>query len=226
MNIRPWVWCLVVFFLVAGGTMGGEPQLPSDPRDIPVKAILTSLHAKADLNGDGPVEEVVLIEALTGKADPAKATEIIVGVAGTAPEGTRGPLLWRYEIAKETGQPAHGGEVATVDLDGDGRSEMILTWDRSVTQGLVDRCGVVWAFENLGAPRRVWEGSWERDTRRHEATPPAEREKYRREIDYSATRREAGRAIVFKKAYGMIAGRPLDPPRVSEERVDVVLRRP
>lgn len=215
---------LLAFPLVIG-SLGAQPQLPLDPREIPLKAQLTSVKAKADLNGDRAAEEILLVEAMTGESDPARATEIILGVFTTAPEGGRGALLWSHRIAAESRGPAHGGEFAAVDLDGDGKSELILTWDRSTDPKVVDRAGAILVFEDLSAPRRVWEGEWEKDTRRDEATPPSLREKFRRDIDYAATRREAGRAIHFTKTYSMLAGRPLDPPRTGEERAEAPLRR-
>lgn len=201
------------------------PKLPDDPRDVPRESQLTTTEIRADLDGDGNPETLVAVNALTGESDPAHGSEVLFGVAAAASGGQRGPLYWSRRISAESGQPAHDGELSAVDLDGDGRSELILTWDRALTDLRRERVAEVYVFgRDLGHPRKAWEGWWEKDTRRDPKVPEAQREWVRREIDFGATRRAAGRGISLKSTRTIEAGRKLDPPRVEQEWIDVSLR--
>ncbi|MCU0230983.1 MAG: hypothetical protein MUC67_06340 [Acidobacteria bacterium] len=215
--------------LVVQGTalaIEGVATVPSDPRQVPLAARMNYTRSSADLDGDGKPETLVIVTAITSAKEPAKGTEVVVGVIDGRAPADKGQLLWSRQIMAATGRPAHGGDVQAVDVDGDRRNELILTWDRSLSAEKVDRWGEIWVFDDLVRPRRVWEGQWEQDTRKDPDTPVASREFMKRTIDYGATRKAAGRAVVFQKSFGMTAGRALNPPRVVEERVDVGLRAP
>ena len=204
----------------------GVATVPPDPRQVPVAARMNYTRSSADLDGDGVPETLVIVTAITREKDPAKGTEVIVGVIEGKAPADKGALLWSRHLVAVTGRPAHGGDLQALDIDGDRRNELILTWDRSLSAEKVDRWGEVWVFDDLARPRRVWEGQWELDTRKDPDTPVASREFMKRTIDYGATRKAAGRAIVFSKSIGMTAGRALSPPRSVSERVDVGLRAP
>lgn len=204
-------------------TIGTVPQ---DPRQVPVGARMNYTRSSADLDGDGRPETLVIVTAITSERDPAKGTEVIVGVIEGKVPADKGALLWTRHLAAATGRPAHGGDLQAADVDGDRRNELVLTWDRSLTAEKLDRWAEIWVFDDLSRPRKVWEGQWELDTRKDPETPVASREFVKRSIDYGATRQAAGRAIVFTKSYGMSAGRALNPPRSVAERVDVGLRTP
>ena len=204
----------------------GVVTVPPDPRQVPVAARMNYTRSSADLDGDGVAETLVIVTAITREKDPAKGTEVIVGVIAGKVPADKGALLWSRHLVAVTGRPAHGGDLQALDIDGDRRNELILTWDRSLSAEKVDRWGEVWVFDDLARPRRVWEGQWELDTRKDPETPVGSREFMKRSIDYGATRKAAGRAIVFSKSYGMTAGRALNPPRLVAERVDVGLRTP
>ncbi|UCF66694.1 MAG: hypothetical protein JSV80_13015 [Acidobacteriota bacterium] len=219
------VLVLATVMLVGLALAGKRPtSIPEDPRDVPREAQLTLTRTKTDLDGDGRPEGLVLVNALTGEHAPDRASEVIFGITAPESDGDRGDLLWVRHAMKQTGRPAHDGEMSALDLDGDGVSELILTWDRSLSAERVERWAEIYTLELVENPRKVWEGFWERDSRRDPQTPAAEREWMRREIDYAATRRAAGLGIVFLSTHGMIAGQPLDPPRLVPDRVDVALR--
>ncbi len=206
-------------------SVSGKPlTLPVDPRDVPREAQLTVTEAHADLDGDGKAEVILVVNALTGDSDPIRGSEVIFGVAEGVPAPARGRLLWSRHVVAETGKAAHDGEIAAVDLDGDGKSELILTWDQSLSADRTERWGEIYVMSDLSRPRRVWEGSWERDTRSDPETPAAQREWFRRDIDYGATRRAAGQSIVFRKIQAMQGGVRIDPARVESEWVNVALR--
>ncbi len=200
------------------------PHLPQDPRDVPREAQLTTTVVPADLDGDGNQEVLVAVNALTGESDPAKGSEVLFGIAAPSVGNVRGKLLWTRHVMAETGQPAHDGELTAVDLDGDGHSDLVLTWDRSLVAGRVERRAEIYTVHDPAHPRKVWEGEWEVDTRQDKDVAAAKREWRRREIDFGATRREAGQAIVFKKIQAVEAGAKVQPPRVESEWVKVALR--
>ena len=200
------------------------PRLPDDPRDVPREAQLNVVVAKADLNGDGTQEFLYNVNALTGESDPAKGSEVIYGVALAGVGSERGPLLWVRHVMAETGRPAHDGELAVVDFDGDGRSDLLLTWDTSLSANRVERVAEVYTFADPANPRRVWEGWWETDTRRDQDTPESARTFVRRDVDLGATRRAAGKTLVLRKTTTVENGRRLDKPRVEKESFAVSMR--
>ena len=212
---------VLVFLFPEAVFPGGVPR---DPRKVRRGTELTVTRTVTDLDGDGRREGVMLVEVLTGEKDPARATEVILGT-WDAGAGEKGELLWSRCVTADTGQPAHDGEMEILDLDGDGQQEIVLSWDRGLRPGLVDRWAEIWTVPDPRRPVRVWEGPWGRDTRLDEQTPPAKRSSFEREIDYGATRAAKGRGIVFRDTWRMIEGQALDPPRVTRERVDVLLRR-
>lgn len=212
--------------VASGVVMAGDgSRLPEDPRDVPTEAVLSQVRSEADLDGDGFKEQLWLVNALTGAREPAEATEVILGVvAGRGPEGERPDLLWSRHVSRETGRPAHHGELTALDLDGDAGAELILTWSRSLDEKVVERWAEIYAIDPPMRPRRVWEGIWRRDTTRKEGLPPDRQHRFTRQIDYGATRSAAGVAIVFEKIVHVAAGRKLDPPKRSQQRVAVQLR--
>lgn len=216
---------VLIPILAAAALAAREPKpLPADPRDVDAGAILARTEAEADLDGDREKEGLVLVEVLTGERDPARAAEVILGVIGRARGKERAPLLWSRQVARETGLPAHGGEIAAVDLDGDGGSEIVLTWDRAVVDGQRDRFGEIWACDGPGRFRKVWEGVWEQDTRRDEKRAVSERMRFETTIDYGATRAMAGRGLVLVRTYTVVAGQTLSEPKVTRDEVAARLR--
>ena len=209
---------------IAGYALARKAGLPVDPRDIPVKAQLSSTRTHADLDGDGVAETLLLVNALTGEEQPERASEVVLAIIGAAADGSRGDLSWTRHVMAGTGHPAHDGELAAIDLDGDGGSEVILSWDRSLSATRVDRWAEIYAVDDPRRPRKVWEGSWLRDTRRDPATPAAEREWFQCEIDYGATRKARGLEIVLRETYKVTGGVLLQAPRTSLRRVGVRLR--
>ncbi len=222
MRPRAVLFSSAIFLACAGGLV--LAGLPRDPRDVPRVAELTVTRTVTDLDGDGRREGVILVVALTGEKDPARATEVLLGT-WDASAGEKGELLWSRHVVAETGQPAHDGEMEILDLDGDGQQEIVLSWNRGLRPGLVDRWAEIWTVPDPRHPVKVWEGPWGRDTRLDRETPAGRKESFQREIDYGATRAAKGRALVFRDTWRMIAGKVLDPPRVTTKRVEVLLRR-
>jgi hypothetical protein len=204
---------------------GEGTVLPKDPRDVPTEAVLSQVRSRADLDGGGVKEELWLVNAVTGRRAPAEASEVIFGVVAGRGEGEeRAELLYSRHMAAATGEPAHHGELMAIDLDGDGGSEVLLTWSRSVDETVRERWAEIYAFDPPLEPRRVWEGYWLRDTTDQKGLPPEQRHHFRREIDYGATRGAAGVAIVFEKTVLVAAGQRFEPPKTTRERIAVRLR--
>ncbi|GAB4222248.1 MAG: hypothetical protein Kow0062_18770 [Acidobacteriota bacterium] len=217
--------CLLPLLPPGALAAGRRPAgLPEDPRRVPNNLRLAVTESSADLDGDRVKEGIVLVEALTGEQEPARAVEVILGIVGGPGAPDNGTLLWTRHVSRDTGQPAHSAEITAVDLDGDGGSELILTWDRALDDRTRDRFAEIWAVDGPGRLRKVWQGRWEVDTRRTDSVPVAERTRYQTRIDFGATRRLAGRGIVFERVYTVVAGETLAEPKIVREQVAVRLR--
>ncbi len=212
------------FVLASALVLAAAGSLPNDPRQVERGRQLTLTKSKADVDGDHHPETLVLVNAMTGESDPARATEVILGIAAPDQGKSSGPLLWARHVARDTAAPAHDGEVEAVDLDGDGASEVVLSWDRALSDKGVDRWCEIYSVKDPIAPRKVWEGPIERDARRDPKAKPEDRLWMRREFDYSATRKEAGKAIVFSTRRTWADAKPGTPPAVEQERFEVSLR--
>jgi hypothetical protein len=124
----------------------------------------------------------------------------------------------------KSGRPAHTGEFSVVDLDGDGGSELILTWDSSLVPEKTERMTEIWAIDGPGRLRKVWSGPWEIDTMRDPDTAEGEQKHVVRAIDYGKTRALAGGGIVFTKTIHAVAGERLAEPTVTTQSVSLRLR--
>jgi hypothetical protein len=203
---------LVLLACLSPDLRAGSP----DPLEIPHKRIVTRTALSGDVTGGPEKESVVLVEYLTGGEDDKDAIGLVLGVYEEKVGGKR-KLLWSRDYRVTAGGYVAGGSLALLDLSGDGRSEIIVQFQHRQQPGATRVLGEI-LRETGGLFEPAWSGLMRLDTAAPGTrVPPADRERFWREIDVEKTIRTRGGMIAFKKRVAVAAGAPIDPPEVIEE---------
>lgn len=210
--------CILV--LSAPASAAGDPV--DDPRGLKGGRVLGRTLMTADLDGDGDKEQVVLVNWLTGKKDVERAFDILLAVY-RSPEDP-GPPLWTRSVLATSGGPCHHGDLGLADLEGNGASEMWVTYDASPREEARERRGELYRWET-GEARLIWAGVLERDNTRDPQTPDTEKEAFKRQADLAKTLGARGKSIFFEKTVRVAAGVELPTPRVIAESAPLPPRR-
>ncbi len=183
---------------------------------IKVKDVMNSSVATARvLRGDAK-QVVAVVTYLTGKKDPANALGVRLDVYQSAGKDLI-PLFTR-DASKENGGYVGRGEVAILDLDGDGVSEIGFYYDNLKNELIQDRRLDVIVHEPAGF-RVVWSGSISYDATKAVRDVPVERrDRYLRKIDLANTRRTKGITLFMTKTMIAVAGSRLPQAQQVQER--------
>jgi hypothetical protein len=164
-----------------------------------------------------PDKQVVAVTTyFTGKQDPDGAVNVRLDVFHRREGGALVPIYTR-DFGAESGGGVGDGNLQLVDLDGNGRSDIIVSY-KSFDEPLIEqRIGEVIVHGSAGF-HTVWTGPFEYDSTRAARDVPAERrDRYRREIDIPRTLGEHGQALHFTKEVIAVAGERLPEPKVVHE---------
>lgn len=164
----------------------------------------------------GPEKQVVsVVTHFTGKRDKSDAVNVRLDVFQRRGEALI-PIFTR-DLGAENGGYVGRGDLQLVDLDSDGISEIVLSFDSHADPLIDQRLSEVLMHHPDGFAT-VWSGPVEYDATRAAREVPAERrDRYRREIDFSATLGSHGASLVFKKTVIAVAGERLPQPTVVSE---------
>lgn len=159
---------------------------------------------------------VALVTYLTGKKDEANAVDVRLEVFRR--QGDKLESLYSRDYGKENGGYVGRGDIQIVDLDGDGLSELFVTYDLAKDRLIQDRKGEVIVRD--GAFRVSWVDSVQYDATRAARDLPADRrDRFVRELDVPGTIRTKGVSLLFDKKMIAVAGERLAEPKVSKEAV-------
>jgi hypothetical protein len=206
---------------VAGAAAGG----PSPYEALGFKAadVLTGTIVNAEVLPGGKKQVVCVATYLTGKSDKEKAVNVKLGVFDT--EGDR--LVERYvrDLGRERGGLIGNADLNVFDLDHDGMSELIVSFDDFADPLVEQRPGEILAFRN-GKFEAVWSGYFEYDATRAARTVPEElRDRYVRDIDFAATLQTRGITLFMNKTMVAVAGERLAEEQVIQETFPLGERR-
>jgi hypothetical protein len=182
-----------------------------DPMSVPPKDIMISTSI--------PIREGLmasLIEYYAGGKNEKDAINILLSLYAMGDDDKARRLYTRDYVA-EAGGFVSRSSLQVLDIDGDGTSEVLLEYHHLEKPGAirVDLDVFRVSGERL---ELVWSGPIRVDTTNPSlGLPPADRDRFVREIDLAATARAANR-IVFTKTVMVAAGGTLEPPRrIAEE---------
>ena len=179
------------------------------------KDVLNSSVATARVLPGEAKQVVSVITYLTGKKDEANALGVRLDVYRT--EGDRLVPLFTRDAAKENGGYVGRGEVAILDLDGDGVSEIGFYYDNLQNTLIEDRHLDLIVYDGT-AFRVAWGGAVSYDaTKAVRDVPPDRRDRYLRKLDLANTRRTKGITLFMTKTMITVAGERLPQPKQIQE---------
>jgi hypothetical protein len=164
----------------------------------------------------GDAKQVVsVVTYLTGKKDEATALGVRLDVY--RPEGAKLVPLLSLDAGQENGGYVGRGEVALLDLDGDGVNEIGFYYDNLKNSLIQDRRLDVIVYDGT-AFRIAWTGSVSYDATKAVRDVPVERrDRYLRKLDFSNTRRTKGVTLFMTKTMISVAGERLPQPKQVQE---------
>ena len=164
----------------------------------------------------GPDKQTVaVVTYLTGKKEEASALNVRLDVYGT--QAGKLVSLFSRDVGKGNGGFVGRGEIALLDLDGDGVNEIGLYYDNLKTALVTERVLEVIVHDDSGF-RVAWSGSVEYDaTRAVREIPQDRRDRFLRKLDFQSTRRTKGLTLFMTKEVIAVAGERLPQPKKVQE---------
>ena len=164
----------------------------------------------------GEAKQVVaVVTYLTGKKDEVNALNVRLDLYRTE-AGTLIPLLTR-DAGNENGGFVGRGEVAILDLDGNGVNEIGFYYDNLKNDLIQDRRLDIIVYDGT-VFRVAWSGSASYDATKAVRDVPADRrDRYQRTLDLANTRRTKGITLFMTKTMIAVAGERLPQPKQIQE---------
>jgi hypothetical protein len=182
---------------------------------VKVKDVMNSSVATARVLPGDAKQVVAVVTYLTGKKDEADALGVRLEVYRTS--GASLLPVYSLDASKENGGYVGRGEVAILDLDGDGVSEIGLYYDNLKNDLIQDRRLDVVVYDGT-AFRVAWSGSVSYDaTKAVRDVPLDRRDRYLRKLDLSNTRRTKGITLFMTKTMIAVAGSRLPQAKQVQE---------
>ncbi len=182
---------------------------------VRVQDVMNSSVATARVLPGDAKQAVAVVTYLTGKKDEAGALGVRLAVYRT--EGRKLVPVYELDAGQENGGYVGRGEVALLDLDGDGVNEIGFYYDNLKNGVIQDRRLDVIMYDGT-AFRVAWTGSVNYDaTKAVRDVPQDRRDRYQRNLDFSNTRRTKGVTLFMTKTMISVAGERLPQPKQVQE---------
>jgi hypothetical protein len=182
---------------------------------VRAKDVLNSSVATVKVLPGGDKQVVAVVTYLTGRKDEVNALNVRLDVYRT--EGERLVPVFTRDAGKENGGFVGRGEVAVLDLDGDGVNEIGLYYDNLKNELIQDRRLEVIVYDGTSF-RVAWSGSSSYDATKAVRDVPVERrDRYNRTLDFANTRRTKGITLFMTKSMIAVAGERLPQPKQIQE---------
>jgi hypothetical protein len=194
----------------ADSTFDVYKQLGIKAKDVMNSSVTTAKVLPGDTK-----QIVAVVTYLTGKKDENDALDVILAVYRQ--EGKDLVPLYTRDAAKENGGFVGRGEMALLDLDGDGVNEIGLYYDNLKNALIQERRLELIVHDDTGF-RVGWTGAVNYDaTKAARDVPQERRDRYMRKLDFANTRRTKGVTLFMTKTMIAIAGERLPQPREVQE---------
>jgi hypothetical protein len=182
---------------------------------VRAKDVINSSVATVKVLPGGDKQVVAVVSYLTGKKDEVNALNVRLEIYRT--EGERLVPVFSRDAGKENGGYVGRGEVAVLDLDGDGVNEIGFYYDNLKNDLIQDRLLEVIVYDGTSF-RVAWSGSSSYDaTKAVRDVPPERRDRFIRKLDFANTRRTKGITLFMTKSMIAVAGERLPQPKQIQE---------
>ena len=178
------------------------------------KVISATQTTSRVLPGDDK-QVVCLVAYFSGKS--AKTATIKLRLAVLEGDDKNYTLVWEQDFSAKYGDNVGEGNLELLDLDRDGQSEIVVTFDLFSDPLIRQRFGevIVWDEDQF---KTGWSGPFEYDATKAVRDVPVERrDHFVRELDLISTLRTRGVTLFFNKTMISVAGERLVEPKVVEE---------
>jgi hypothetical protein len=182
---------------------------------IKATAVLSGTVLTARVLPGDDKQVVAVTTYFTGKKDEARGVNVRLDVY----RRDAGALVSVYtrDFGVENGGYVGRGELELVDLDSDGVSEIVVTYDSSKEKLVRERRGEV-IVRDPSAFRVAWAGAMELDATQAVRDVPVERrDSFRRKLDLASTLKTRGITLFFTKTMIAVAGEKLPQPQSVQE---------
>jgi len=178
------------------------------------KVISATQTTSRVLPGDDK-QVVCLVAYFTGKTEKTAAIKLRLAVLDRS-DGEY-TMVWEQDFSAKYGGNVGEGNLELLDLDRDGQSEIVVSFDLFSDPLIRQRFGevIVWDEDRF---KTGWSGPFEYDATKAVRDVPAERrDHFIRELDLISTMRTRGVTLFFNKTMIAVAGERLSEPKVVEE---------
>jgi hypothetical protein len=179
-------------------------------RDVMTGSVVTARVLPGDAK-----QIVAMVTHFTGKKGEADAVDVRLEVYRR--DGGALVSVYSRDYGRESGGFVGRGEIELLDLDGDGASEIVVSYDQLGSPLVQRRAGEVIVLDPSGF-RVAWSGDLEYDaTRAARDVPQDRRDRFVRTLDPTATMRTRGITLFMTKKVIAVAGERLPEPKVVRE---------
>jgi hypothetical protein len=183
------------------------------------QAVLTGTVVKARVLPSNQEQVICIATYLTGKGDKGDAVNVRLGVFDNFGEGL--VTLYTRDFGKDEEGYVANGDLLVMDIDRDGISEIIVSFD-DYSDPLIERRLAEIILHDGQKLDTAWSGLVEYDATKAARDVPVERrDRFVRDFDWSNTMRTRGATLFLKKKVIAVAGERLPEPRVVEETFDL-----
>ena len=184
------------------------------PQDVLTGTVLKSKVVPSDQD-----QIVCIATYMTGKGEKADAVNVRLGVFDSFGEGL--VVLYTRDFGREHAGYIANGDLLVMDIDRDGISEIIVSYD-DFSDPLIEQRMAEIILHDGQKLDTAWSGLVEYDATKAARDLPVERrDRYVREFDWGNTMRTRGATLFLKKRVIAVAGERLPEPRVVEETFDL-----
>jgi len=204
---------LSVFIFATGSASAGVEAYAA--MGIDKGRVISATQVTAQVLPGDEKQLVCLVAYMSGKREKTAAVKLRLAVIEARDDGYES--VWEQDFsAKYEGQTGVG-DLQLLDLDRDGRSEMVVTFELFSDPLIRQRFGEVIVWEDEGFTTG-WSGPFEYDaTKAVRDVPEERRDRFIRELDLASTLRTRGVTLFFNKTMIAVAGERLAEPKVVEE---------
>ena len=177
--------------------------------------VITGTQTTARVLPGDDKQIVCLVAYFSGKS--AKTATVKLRLAVLEGDDKNYTLVWEQDFSAKYGDNVGEGNLELLDLDRDGKSEIVVTFDLFSDPLIRQRFGevIVWDEDQF---KTGWSGPFEYDATKAVRDVPVERrDHFVRELDLISTIRTRGVTLFFNKTMIAVAGERLVEPKVVEE---------